>query len=264
MDAPLNSFDVDAYSARIGTPLSGAPDFNLLRTLQEAHLKAITFENIDVVLRRPIKLDLASIQNKLVNKRRGGYCYEQNALFAAALRSAGFHVQTLEARVRTTGALQPLARTHMTLRVDLDGRAWLVDVGFGCDGPLHPVPLDGEEQNQPGRAFRVTHEADDVHVLQASTGADWRDMYAFRLTPALPADYEMANYWTSTNPNSRFLHTMTAHLTTAQARHMLRGRTYTVFRGPDVETREVSDAEALELLRSVFGLDLGTDETSGL
>lgn len=257
MMSTTGTFDVEAYLARTGAAVSGKADLATLRVLHAAHLAAIPFENIDVRLRRPIKLDLASLQEKLVRSRRGGYCFEQNTLFAAALTALGYHVQTLEARVRPPGATAPLARTHMTLRVDIDGRAWLADVGFGGDGPLQPVPLDGAIEEQPGADFCVFRESFDLYVLRVRFAQEWQDLYAFTLTPALPIDFEIANYFTSTHPGSSFVNRLTVQLTLPRVRHILRGQTYTVRRGAEVQTIQLDEAEVAHLLSEVFRLDVG-------
>ena len=136
--ADQDSFDLDAYLHRVGDAGPVGPDLETLRRLQAAHLGAIPFENLDVRLGRPVGLDLASLQAKLVRRRRGGYCFEQNTLFAAVLRAIGFDLRTLEARVRPPGATSPLPRTHMLLRVDVGGDPWLADV-FALEVPAADV-----------------------------------------------------------------------------------------------------------------------------
>ena len=124
------------------------------------------------------RLDLESLQAKLVRGCRGGYCFEQNTLFAAALERIGFRVTTLAARVRH-GATRLLPRTHMLLQVDLDEGPYLADVGFGGGGPLRPVPMEpGRESRQFHCVYRVAEEGDWL-VLQSSGWWDWTDLYAF-------------------------------------------------------------------------------------
>ena len=119
----------------------------------------IPFENLDIQLGRPIRLDLESIQSKLVRGRRGGYCYEQNSLFAAVLERIGFRVTTLAARVRK-GASRVLPRTHMLLSVDAADSPWLADVGFGTGGLLKPVAmLPGRASRQFAWNFRLVERA---------------------------------------------------------------------------------------------------------
>jgi N-hydroxyarylamine O-acetyltransferase len=251
---------LDAYMNRIGYGGPREVSIETLTALHTAHLGSIPFENVDVLLGRRIRLDLAGLQTKLVDRRRGGYCFEQNTLFAAVLRRLGYRVTTLEARVRPPGATRTLPRTHMTLRVDLPDRTVLADVGFGGDGPLEPVDLDGRVSEQAGDAYRVVEES-AVRVLQIRGADGWRDLYAFTLDEALPIDFEVANHYTSTWPESPFVTTLTAQLSTAEDRHILRGRTLIVRRNGVETTRQIEDSELLYLLQETFGIDApdGTD-----
>lgn len=252
--------DLDAYLDRIGLAGTPEPTADALATLHLAHLEHIPFENIDVRLRRPIGLDLDSLVTKLVRARRGGYCFEHNTLFAAVLRVLGFEVSTLEARVRPPGATRPLPRTHMTLEVRVGERAWLADVGFGGSGPLLPVPLDGSRSEQPDGAYAVHREDAGTFVLRRGERGEWRDLYAFTRTPALPVDFEVAHHFTSTHPGSPFLETLTVQRSEPSARYMLRGRTYTVLAGGDESVREIGREELTALLRGSFRLDIPEEE----
>lgn len=257
------TLDLDAYLERIGFHGGRTPGRELLDTLHSAHVTSIPFENVDVRLGRPIGLDLESLQAKLVRRRRGGYCFEHNTLFSTALRMLGFDVTTLEARVRPREATAVLPRTHMTLRVALEGGEVLADVGFGGMGPLVPVPFDGNVSEQPGGAYRIVREGDALHVLQGRWRGEWGDLYAFTLTPALPVDYVMANHFTSTHPSSGFVQRFTAQRNELGRRHMLRGRSYMVRENEEETVREVSDEELPGLLRERFGLDVSDEELRG-
>lgn len=259
MSPSATAFDLDGYLERVGYTGPRQPTLDVLRAVHEAHLAHIPFENIDVRLGRSIRLDLAALQDKLVRRGRGGYCFEHNLLFAAALAALGFRVETLEARVRPPGATTVLPRTHMVLRVDLDGQAWLADVGFGGDGSLRPVALDGRESAEAGAHYRVGREG-AVHVLQTLHAADWRDLYAFSLQPALPADYEVANHYTSTHPESRFVTTLTVQHATAERRRALRGRIYTERAGGVEHTRELSVEDVVRFVVLDLGLGVSDDE----
>jgi len=252
--------DLDRYLARIAFDGDRAPTAATLARLQAAHLAAIPFENLDVRLGRPIALDLPSLEAKLVARRRGGYCFEQNTLFAAVLRALGFEVETLEARVRPPGATATLPRTHMTLRVRFAEGDLLADVGFGGDGALAPVPFDGSAIEAGGDTHRLATAPGAVRVLQRLVDGAWADLYAFGPTPALAVDYVVANHFTSTHPSSIFRLTLTAQRTTAEARYALRGRTWVVRRGAATERREVDGAEAFALLTSTIGLDVSEEE----
>lgn len=251
--------DLEAYLARISYAGARTPTLSLLTALHELHVSAIVFENLDVRLRRPIRLDLASLQAKLVQAKRGGYCFEQNTLFAAALRALGFEVETLEARVRPAGAAVVLPRTHMTLQVRAGECAYLADVGFGAEGPRRPVPMSGEVAEQPLADFRVAHEG-GLHVLQRRRHGAWSDQYAFGLEPALLIDYVVANHFTSTWPQSPFVNGSTLQRSTPEAGYILRGHTYTVQTESGDEVRQLPTAEALAVIRGVYGLELPEDE----
>jgi N-hydroxyarylamine O-acetyltransferase len=250
--------DLEAYLRRVGLNAEPRPDLPSLEALHVAHMSAIPFENVDVRLGRPIRLDHESLQAKLVARRRGGYCFEQNTLFAAVLRRVGFQVDTLEARVRPRGATATLPRTHMTLRVDIDGRGWLADVGFGGDGPTQPVPLNGAVSEQWDGRYVIGRE-DGVHVLRRELGGEWYDMYAFTLVPALPVDFEVASHYTSTYPGSAFVNTLTVQRSEPTGRHILRGRELTSRVGDQQSVREIMPEELPGLLRGRLCLDV-TDE----
>jgi N-hydroxyarylamine O-acetyltransferase len=253
--------DLSAYLRRIGLEGAiGEPDLEQLRRLQAAHLEAVPFENFDQRLGRPVLLDLASLQDKIVRRRRGGYCFEQNTLFAAVLRQLGYRVECLEARVRPLGASAPLPRTHMLLRVEIEGRAWLADVGFGVDGPFYPVPFAGETVAEPVGAYQIVPEGNGVLVLRGTTGGAWRDLYAFRVEPVLPVDFEIAHYYTATHPTSKFRQTLTVQRSLPKERHRLRGRNYECT-GASIERRaDLSDDEVCALINGVFELEVPIDE----
>ena len=253
-----STLNLDAYLDRIGYDGPRDVSIETLAALHTAHLASIPFENLDVLLGRGIRLDIESLQAKLVDRRRGGYCFEQNTLFAAVLRHLGFRVTTLEARVRPPGATHTLPRTHMVLRVDLPAREVLVDVGFGGDGPLEPVDLDGRVSEQGGDAYRIVEEG-AIRVLQIRGADGWRDLYAFTLGEALPIDFEVANHYTSTWPESPFVTTLTAQLSLTDERRILRHRTLTVRRCGVETTRQIEDPELPDLLRETFGIDAPDD-----
>ncbi len=250
-----DALDLPAYLRRIDYTGRRAPDKDVLDALHEAHVTHIPFENLDILLGRAIALDLPSLQAKLVAGRRGGYCFEQNLLFAAVLRAFGFAVTQLAARVRL-GADGLRARTHMTLMVEAGGRRWLADGGFGGSGPLLPVPLgSGEPSRQGAWAFRVADEAGQW-VLQSSRGERWEDLYAFTLEPQHRVDYELASHYTATHPASKFTQVATAQRIAPDVRYTLRNRDYTEDRGTGIVQRTLADDdEVLRVLAGTFGLE---------
>ncbi|KND55434.1 Arylamine N-acetyltransferase [Candidatus Paraburkholderia kirkii] len=216
MNAHDTSIDLEAYFARIGFsgPARPSPMFDTLRALHLLHPLAIPFETLDALLGRPVKLDLASIQRKLVTGRRGGYCYEHNLLLRSVLQTLGFRVRSFAGRVlwgRDASSMPP--RTHMLLLVDLDEGTFLADVGFG--GMVLSAPLafeTGLEQITPHGAFRLEDAGGEPRsfILRGLVSGGWAPVYRFDLDPQYDADYEMANHFVSTYPQSIFLHNLLA------------------------------------------------------
>ena len=246
--------DLGAYLERIGLQARPTADLAGLRALHLAHATTIPFENLDIQMGLPIRLDLASLQAKLVRRRRGGYCFEHNTLFLAVLKALGFDALPCEARVRL-GAVEVLARTHMLLLVRLDGVPWLCDVGFGGEGLLHPVRVDGEAHGQFLNTYRVSEEG-GLRVLQSHHHGAWEDLYAFVPEERFPIDFEMANHFTSTHPESRFLKTLTAQLPGPDLRRILRNRAYAELRGDQAEGWELTPEAVIPILREAFGIEV--------
>jgi N-hydroxyarylamine O-acetyltransferase len=250
-------FDLDRYLARIGLARPSAPTREALEDLHEAHLATIPFENLDILLGRPIGIDLASVQAKLVDGRRGGYCFEQNTLFQAALDALGFTVTALGARVQV-GTVPVRPRTHMLLRVELKEGPFLADVGFGGEGPVRPLPLVARAERWVGEDGHRLRAEPGLFVLQgraASPAPAWTDFYCFSLEPHSPVDFEMANHYTSTWPHSRFVNNLTAQQCWPGRRVMLRNRELTRFTGAAAATELIRDPDhLLEVLHREFGL----------
>jgi N-hydroxyarylamine O-acetyltransferase len=246
--------DLDAYLARIDLPGTHAPTLATLRSLHLAHVTHIPFENLDILLGLPIRIDLDSVQAKLVAGRRGGYCFEQNTLFASALRAIGFEVTLLAARVRM-GATRVLPRTHMVLKVTAEGADWLADVGFGAAGLLFPVRFgESPEATQFAWSYRLAR-SEGAWVLQSLRERIWSDLYAFTLEPQLAVDFEVANHYVSTHPQSRFVRRLTVQQVTPEERYALVDRELAIERPAGIEHRSFADDDALlELLEGTFGL----------
>jgi N-hydroxyarylamine O-acetyltransferase len=190
-------FDLDAYLERLG--LGGRPG---LAELHRAHVSTIPFENLDPYRGQAVSLDPADLQRKLVHERRGGYCFEHNLLFKAALEELGAEVEPILARVGDRGTER--SRTHLLLRVHLDGAVWHADVGFGRGTLLTPIPFGpGTEHVQEGWRFRVIADGGEL-VLQTVTDGEWVDGYTFIPEPVPHIDIETSNWYTSTHPRSPF------------------------------------------------------------
>lgn len=245
---------LDAYLARIGCQPPAAPTLAALRSLHAAHVASIPFENLDVQMGRGVRLELDVIHDKFVTALRGGYCYEQNSLFADMLRTMGFDVRLCEARVRL-GSPVLRARTHAVLAVLADGQEWLCDVGFGSDGLREPIALDGTPSYQEPWMYRVVHEG-RASVLQSERAGAWVDLYALSLDGCHPVDYEMANWFTSTHPESRFVRSLTAQRILPHERRTLRDLTLTVTTTEGEHVTEIERGDLLLTLRELFGIEL--------
>jgi len=257
MDSDV-SFDLDAYLRRINFHGPLHPDLPTLKALHRAHIDAIPFENLDIQMGHLVMIDPLSLQTALVQRRRGGYCFQQNGLFRLALLGAGFAVTPCEARVRygTNGVMRP--RTHMVLVVASEGRDWLADVGFGAEGLIEPLVIGAPPAAQEGWRYRTVAEG-RLQVLQREGATGWDDLYVFALDKVHPVDYAMGNWFTSTYPDSPFVRGLTAQRTIAGVRYILRNLTYTVARPDSSVVREISRAELVPLLRDTFGLDVPAD-----
>ena len=245
-----DDFRLANYLARIGVRGPVAPDYATLAALQLAQVDAIPFEGLDPLLGRPVKLDLVSLQAKLVDGRRGGYCFELNALLMAALEAIGFRVAGLGGRVRwmspTESPLGP--RTHMALKVDLPDGPYLVDAGFGACLMDKPMPLTaGAEESAAVGTYRLS-EFDGMFLVSARQPSGWRAMYAFNLEPQLPADYALANYFTSTNPLAPFVNSLIMERVSGGKRLKLLDRRFTVEGrdGERVDERTIASAAELQ------------------
>jgi N-hydroxyarylamine O-acetyltransferase len=227
-EMPDAAIDLRAYLERTGVQSPVAPDLQTLRALITAHVATIPFENLDPFLGISPALDIASVQRKLVRDGRGGYCFEQNRLLSDALRAIGFQVTDLAARVLWGQSEDAItARTHMLLRVEADGKSWLVDVGFGGNTPTGPLQLVPDiEQTTPHEPFRLIHRDDSDWRLQLFAADAWQTLYRFDLQPQFAADYRVSNYWTSTNPDSHFVTGISAARAPAGRRLTLRNRQF--------------------------------------
>ena len=246
------ALDLDAYFTRIGFAGAAAADLETLRALHVAHAGSIPFENLVIQTGGVPSLEIEDLHAKLVTAGRGGYCFEQNTFFMAVLREIGFEVQPREGRVMLTiSARRP--RTHMALEVIIEGAAYHADVGFGANGPLLPIPLDGGENEQVDRRFRFERRGEQ-NVLQSTFGKRWLDLVGLEPGYPQPVDFEVANWFTATHPRSVFRTNLMADLQSPAERHRLQNRTYTRTANGEATETTLADDEVLALLADVFGL----------
>lgn len=255
--------DLDAYLTRIGYDGPRMPTLPVLRALHASHPQAIAFDSLDPWLGRAVAIDIAALEAKLVRGRRGGYCYEHNTLFWAALSALGFEVQGLSARVLYStppgGGRHP--RNHMLMKVETPDGPHIADVGFGGLTLTGPLLLEADViQQTPHERVRLKRDGGDW-VLEAETGDTWRAMYQFGLEEHIAPDYEVANYYMSTHPRSPFVVRLVAARPLPGRRLALADNQMSVHHvnGP-TEKRTIGNADELErVLREDFGLALPDD-----
>lgn len=257
MNIAADSIDLAAYFKRIGYNGTKQNSMETLQKLHFLHPLAIPFENLDPLLGHPVNLDLASLQAKLIHAKRGGFCYEQNLLFMQVLTMLGFKVRGLAARVmwgRPVGAI--LGRTHMLLLIDLPDGPWIVDVGFGGITLTAPLQLREEvEQQTPHEIYRFDRLS-DTWVLSVKIDAEWRPVYKFGLEEQTLLDFEICNYYVSTNQNSQFVHRLMAARPTSDGRYTLLNNRLS-FHSATTEKKKFSSAAEIEqVLRDIFGIDV--------
>jgi len=250
------AMNIEAYLKRINYTGSLALTLETLRNLQVAHLQTVPFENLSIHSGEPIVLEEQALFKKIVDRRRGGFCYECNGLFAGLLHAMGFDVAMLAAGVaRADGSFGPIF-DHMTLMVTLDER-WLVDVGFG-ESFVEPLLLDARsDQVQGTRSFRLADEDDHVVLLRRNDGEDWQPQYRFTLQPYTFPDYAEMCRFHQTSPDSHFTKGLICSRATEDGRITLSDMRFITTSGPQrlrdeqiLSTREEYD----RILRDQFGV----------
>ena len=253
-------FDLPAYLDRIGLS-EILPDAAGLRALQAAHMRAVPFENFDPLLGKVPQLGLSDLFEKLVVRRRGGYCFEQNGLFAEALKSAGFAVSRRLARVRMRMGVDG-GRSHLALVVEAENRRILAGAGFGGPGPLAPLDLDFEgPQHVLNGTYRIHKDTDRGEiVLQRLQTEGWADLYAFDDARVTDGDISNANFVCAVSPEAPFGFHLMFGCYRGDVRYGLFNRSLTVEALDGEERRELGDlAEFARFLREEAGLGLSDE-----
>lgn len=251
--------DLDAYCRRVGYQGSLEPTIETLRALLAHHIAAIPFEAIDVLMGRRIDLSPEAVDDKLIRRHRGGYCFEQNSLFKRVLTAIGFDVQGLLASVRWRAepGAPPPARTHMALRVEIDEVPWLADVGFGSSVPPAPLRIDvGDEQPTRHGDYRAIPLGAGT-LIQTKMLGDWQSLYDVLSEPVLDGHYEVPNWFTSTHPSSHFRQGLVVARTTLEARYALAGNQLTIRAASgEVDRRQLDFCELERALEDFFLLEM--------
>jgi N-hydroxyarylamine O-acetyltransferase len=262
--------ELDAYLTRIGYDGPRTASVDTLRALVRAHTTSIPFENLEIILGRGIPLDLDSLQSKLIRHRRGGYCYENVGVFAAALERFGFGVTGLSGRVTygvaDTGVLRPATHALLRVRTPDDDRVWICDVGFGF-GPLEPFELvdsSGEFALGDWR-YRLERRAGDLWVLYQFSRDGWMDRYTFTENPQFRIDYAVGNHFVSTSPRSPFTTRPFLQRFLPEVHHVLDDLTLSS-EYPDgtATSRDLDPSELTKVLAEVFDIDLDEADAATL
>ncbi|MCD0442829.1 arylamine N-acetyltransferase [Glycomyces sp. A-F 0318] len=255
------ALDLDAYAERIGYRGPLRPDLETFTALHRHHIANVPFENLDIMLGTGPGVALADIAAKIVHHRRGGYCYEMNLLFAAALDRIGVPVRRQLIRIG-----DPLEharpRSHLVALVELDGRTWLGDVGFGS-GAAEPLPVDrAAVSEQGGWTYRVTEPlADGDRRVQELRAGQWETMYTLIPDATYPVDVALANESTSTSPSSPFTRRPVVVKRGPETELRLLGRTLAeTDRDRRDTSREIADDQYAATLAERFGLELTEQE----
>ncbi len=251
------TLDLSAYLRRIVWSGDARPTFQTLAGLLRAHMLAVPFENLDVLLGQGVSIDLKDVQEKLVRQRRGGYCFEQATLFAAALEALGFEVARHLARVTLFVPRAQAPRTHMFLTVALPEGRFVVDPGFGGLAADVPLPIDGAAPDRPRSGTHRVDSEGGVHVLRARADGKWVDAWFSTLEVENTVDFELSNHFTATHPSSQFVNRLLLRALTPDGRVTVMNRDATIRRDGAAPVSRPLDRSALRaLLNEHFGFDL--------
>ena len=239
------AFALAAYLDRIGWTDATTPTLDTLAGLVRAHMRAIPFKNLDVLLGRPVGLDLDAIAAKLVDGRRGGYCFEHATLFAHALERLGFVVARHSARVTLIFKRHEVGRLHMFLTVGLPEGVFVVDPGFGGPAAPGPVPLRDDGANGPDDASHWMTRDGDVWALRTQIAGETREAWVSTLERDCPADFVVANHYTATHPSSPFVNRLMLSRFTDDGRVSVMNRDATIRAAAGTRTFPLADRAAL-------------------
>jgi len=257
----MAGFDLDAYLARIRYEGPLRADHATLSGLLAAHMTAIPFENLDVLLGRAISLDIEALQDKIVRDRRGGYCFEQATLFDAALRALGFRTMLRSSRVVLVLPPDKAPRGHMIVVVELPEGTYVADPGLGGLGCRAPIPLDGTPVTEGDETNRIVSDG-RRRVLRIESPQRAVDAWIAGLDDDNWADFEMANHWFATHPASPMRQRLMLRAMTAKGRVTVMNRDVTNRENGETRASRINDRTDLRIwLRDVCGFDLPQAET---
>lgn len=247
---------VSDYLSRIGLDVQPEPTLDGLHQLQDAHMRHVPFENLDVLLGRSLDLSEAALFGKIVTHRRGGYCFELNRLYSTLLSEVGFDPVPMMARVWLRDPVEVPSRTHLVNRVNIDGQDWITDVGFGGRAARVPLKIeDGYSVEDGDGCIRILADVDFGYRISRLQDGVWSDQYTVETPRAHMSDILIGNHWTECHPDSHFRHGVGVGLFTSEGRTSFYGGVLT-HRARDTTTQVISGIEpTLRTLKSEFGLN---------
>lgn len=247
--------NVSDYLRRINIDKLKEDKFAALKQLQLQHLLNIPFENLDVIRKVPINLNVQSFYEKIITNRRGGYCYELNGLFHWLLKELNYECYLVAATVLRADRSYAMERSHATQIVELD-QPYIVDVGFG-DSTYQPLPLTGEIKEDVSGKYRIKKVNNRTFELEREekTG-EWRSLQRIDLLPLKLDDFEEACHFNQTSPNSTFTKHDIATIATLDGRYTLSDDVMTITKNGEKEKRNINKSEKKQLLQSYFNIYL--------
>lgn len=245
--------NIDDYLQRIHARKKSEKDLSFLKELQEQHMLTVPFENLDVIHKIPIPLNVESYYQKVIEQKRGGFCYELNGLFHWLLQSLGFRCRLIAGTVKRPDGGWALSESHATQIVYLD-QPYLVDVGFG-DSARIPLPLSGEEREDVSGKYRVIHVRDSLYDLQKTIEKDeWSTLYRFDMQEKELKDFTEVCHFNQTSPDSHFTQKLIVTLATETGRITLSGNELTETSHGDKRKISINDSEVQGVLEKHFGI----------
>jgi Arylamine N-acetyltransferase len=259
--------DIKKYLERIGYKGEAKVDLDTLKALNSCHVKTVPYENLDILAKKDLRLDIPSLYDKVVVRRRGGYCFEVNGLFAWLLQEIGFEVVQHFGRWMRGEPLEAPMRRHRSIRVTLNGEQYICDVGAGLPSPQEPLRLEFDTvQTIKGEDYRIIKDPVHIYLVQyMSSAGTWKNQFSFNDDPCIPIDYYQPHYYCTTHPDSPFLNYTMVYVCTDDGRHTIADvyDQYTGLKAKELRTYSSdglkktlirNDEQFNEILSNVFGL----------
>lgn len=251
----MNSQSLNTYLSKIGLE-KAAPSLSFLEALQSGHIAHFSFNSISPLLGELMPLDVESLFDKIVLRGRGGYCFEQNKLFYETLKSLGFNVRLVLARVLLTTDSAPL--THRITIIEFDGITYSVDVGFGPQGPRSPIPIAIDLPcSRNGFSHRIIQNENDEFFLQIKSRTDYRTLYSFELNNYSDEDCKLGHFYSHKNPGATFVNNLVVSIIEDEWVHSLRNTLLRKFNSDGFTDTKIEDADQLRIILSdIFSIQL--------